>query len=80
MFPFFEYLLYNSYAKDIKKGFEMDKLKIAIGSDHGGFRYKGIIEEYLKSKGVEFVEHCHGTDGGHSWPSRRRSTSAAIAT
>ena len=26
----------------------MDKLKIAIGSDHGGFRYKGIIEEYLK--------------------------------
>ena len=45
MFPFFEYLLYNSYAKDIKKGFEMDKLKIAIGSDHGGFRYKGIIEE-----------------------------------
>lgn len=34
----------------------MDKLKIAIGSDHGGFRYKGIIEEYLKSKGVEFVD------------------------
>ena len=55
MFPFFEYLLYNSYAKDIKKGFEMDKLKIAIGSDHGGFRYKGIIEEYLKSKGVELL-------------------------
>ena len=34
----------------------MDKIKIAIGSDHGGFRYKGIIEEYLKSKGVEFVD------------------------
>ncbi len=34
----------------------MDKLKIAIGSDHGGFRYKGMIEEYLKSKGVEFVD------------------------
>ena len=34
----------------------MDKLKVAIGSDHGGFRYKGIIEDYLKSKDIDFVD------------------------
>lgn len=31
----------------------MEKVKIAIGSDHGGFRLKGVIIEHLKSKGFE---------------------------
>ncbi len=34
----------------------MEKLKIAIGSDHGGFEYKEKIKEYLKSKGYDFVD------------------------
>lgn len=31
-------------------------MKIAIGSDHGGFRLKGEIVEYLKGKGIEYVD------------------------
>lgn len=32
----------------------MEKFKIAIGSDHGGFELKAKIAEYLKSKGIEY--------------------------
>jgi ribose 5-phosphate isomerase B len=35
---------------------EDDFLKIAIGSDHGGFFYKEKIKEYLKSKKYEVID------------------------
>lgn len=31
-------------------------MKIALGSDHGGFNYKNKIKEYLSSIGVEVVD------------------------
>ena len=31
----------------------MNKLKIALASDHGGFTLKTKIKEYLQSKGLE---------------------------
>lgn len=31
-------------------------MKIAIGSDHGGFRLKGEIIEHLNAKGIEFKD------------------------
>ncbi|MBU5590309.1 ribose 5-phosphate isomerase B [Clostridium sp. MSJ-4] len=31
-------------------------MKIAIGSDHGGFKLKGEIAKHLTSKGIEFVD------------------------
>ncbi len=31
-------------------------MKIAIGSDHGGFNYKNKIKEYLQACDVEFVD------------------------
>lgn len=34
-------------------------MKIAIGSDHGGFRLKAVIMEYLTKQGFEF--HDFGT-------------------
>ncbi len=34
----------------------MDKVKIAVGSDHGGFVLKGQIAEYLKEKGYEVTD------------------------
>lgn len=34
----------------------MEKIKIAIGSDHGGFILKGQIMEYLKEKGYEVTD------------------------
>ena len=32
-------------------------MRIAVGSDHAGFRYKDVIREYLLQKGME-VEDC----------------------
>lgn len=31
-------------------------MKIAIGSDHGGFRFKTIISQHLKEKGYDVVD------------------------
>lgn len=34
----------------------MEKLKVAIGADHGGFELKEQIVEYLKSKNIEYKD------------------------
>lgn len=31
-------------------------MKVAIGSDHAGFNHKGLIIEYLQSKGIEMLD------------------------
>lgn len=32
-------------------------MKVAIGCDHGGFNYKPAVIDYLKSKGIEYVDY-----------------------
>lgn len=34
----------------------MEDLKVVIGSDHGGFRYKEAIIDYLKARNIEFFD------------------------
>lgn len=34
----------------------MEDLKVAIGSDHGGFHYKEHIIDYLKARNIEFID------------------------
>ena len=34
----------------------MDHLKIAIGSDHGGFNYNEKIIDYLKARNIEYID------------------------
>ena len=34
----------------------MEDLKVAVGSDHGGFRYKEQIIEYLKSHNIPYFD------------------------
>ena len=34
----------------------MEDLKVAIGSDHGGFNYKEQIIEYLKSRNIPYYD------------------------
>lgn len=41
---------------EVTIGDYMEDLKVAIGSDHGGFNYKEQIIEYLKSRNIEFVD------------------------
>ncbi|MEG0004957.1 MAG: ribose 5-phosphate isomerase B [Clostridium sp.] len=38
-------------------------MKIALGSDHGGFNLKKLIIEHLESKGIEFEDlGCHSLE------------------
>ena len=39
----------------------MDKLKVAVGSDHGGYEYKQSIIEYLQTQNIEYSD-----EGTHS--------------
>ncbi len=34
----------------------MEDLKVAIGSDHGGFDYKEQVIEYLKARNIEYID------------------------
>ena len=34
----------------------MEDLRVIIGSDHGGFRYKETIIDYLKARNIEFFD------------------------
>ena len=41
-------------------------MKISIGSDHGGFLLKQEVVTYLKSKGIDVVDHgCDSTESVH---------------
>jgi len=54
-------------------------LKIAIASDHAGYRYKGIIKEHLISKGYEVKDF--GTDSEESvdYPNYIRPAAEAVS-
>ncbi len=41
----------------------MEKLKIALGSDHGGYELKNSVSEFLKKDGYDFKDFgCFNTD------------------
>lgn len=46
----------------------MEKLKIAIGSDHGGFELKEKIISYLKAKNIEFKDFGTFTQESCDYP------------
>lgn len=46
----------------------MKKLKIAIGSDHGGFELKTKIADYLKSKNIEVKDFGTFTNESCDYP------------
>ena len=43
-------------------------MKIAIGSDHGGFSYKSIIKKHLIDKGMEVIDAGPLTDERSDYP------------
>lgn len=46
----------------------MEKLKIAIGADHGGFELKAKIVEYLKSNNIEFEDFGTSSNDSCDYP------------
>jgi ribose 5-phosphate isomerase B len=43
-------------------------MKIAIASDHAGYRYKELIKRYLISKGLEVSDFGTGTEAPCDYP------------
>jgi len=54
-------------------------MKIALGSDHAGFRYKERINEYLKEKGHECVDFGTHSEESCDYPRLVRPVAEAVA-
>ena len=54
-------------------------MKIALGSDHAGYRYKEEIKELLPSLGHEFVDFGTDSEAAVDYPKFIRPAAAAVA-
>ncbi len=57
----------------------MEKQKIAIGSDHGGFNLKETIKEYLKAHGIEYVDFGIHTKEACDYPIVAKAVANEVA-
>ena len=58
----------------------MENLKIAIGSDHGGYEYKEQIVSHLKEKGYECVDVGTYSTDSCDYPVIARAVTTKITT
>lgn len=54
-------------------------MKIAIGSDHAGFRYKEEIKKYLRAKGHDVVDFGTNSEESVDYPLFIRPVAEAVA-
>lgn len=57
----------------------MEKLKIAIGSDHGGFKLKEKIIEYLRGENLEFKDFGTFDEESCNYPEIAKKISTEVA-
>jgi len=57
----------------------MENLKIAIGTDHGGFELKEKIVEYLKSNGFEYKDFGTFTQDSCDYPKIGKLVASEVA-
>lgn len=57
----------------------MDKIKIAIGSDHGGFEYKASIIKALQDKGYDVVDMGTYSSESCDYPIIAKKVARAVA-
>ncbi len=57
----------------------MDKIKIAIGSDHGGFDYKASIIKALQDKGYDIVDMGTYSPESCDYPIIAKKVARAVA-
>jgi ribose 5-phosphate isomerase B len=53
-------------------------MKVALGSDHGGFELKEAIKKHLNRKGIEFVDYGTFNNESVDYPDYGRITAEAI--
>ena len=58
----------------------MEDLKVAIGSDHGGFHYKEQIIEFLKSRDIPYIDLGTYTRESCDYPVIAKQVTAKIAS
>lgn len=56
----------------------MEQLKIALGSDHGGFVLKGKIIEYLKARNIEYKDFGTFTKEASDYPEVAQAVSKEV--
>ena len=56
----------------------MEDLKVAIGSDHGGFHYKEQIIEYLKARNIPFTDVGTHTREACDYPNIARNVAELV--
>lgn len=57
----------------------MEKLKIAIGADHGGFELKEKIIEYLKEKNIEYKDFGTFSNDSCDYPKYAKEVAQAVS-
>jgi ribose 5-phosphate isomerase B len=54
-------------------------MKIAIGADHAGFRYKEILKQALAERGHQVIDHGTSSEAPCDYPPFVRPVAAAVA-
>lgn len=54
-------------------------MKIAVGSDHGGFNYKNKIKEYLAARGIEAIDAGTHTADSCDYPEIAHKVAKMVA-
>lgn len=57
----------------------MENIKVALGSDHGGFNYKEHIIDYLKARNIEFVDVGTHTRESCDYPEIAKEVAQKVA-
>lgn len=54
-------------------------MKIALGSDHGGYRLKEAIKKHLESKGIEYIDYGTNSEESVDYPEFGKKVGEAVA-
>jgi ribose 5-phosphate isomerase B len=54
-------------------------MKISLGSDHAGYKYKEIIKKYLTEKGIEVIDHGAFSNESCDYPDFIRPAAIDVA-
>ncbi len=68
-----------NYDELIINNNEVGRMKIALGSDHGGVKLKNCIKEYLHEQNIEFNDFGTFSEDSVDYPDVARETAEKVA-